>query len=52
MTEFFAMGGYAGWVWSSYAIALVCVGALIWRTLAARSAAKTRLEALLKEDEA
>ena len=51
MAEWLNMGGYAGWVWSAYAIALVCMGGLVWRTLAARRDAKARLETLLNEED-
>jgi heme exporter protein D len=28
--EFFAMGGYAFYVWGSYAVAAVCIAAELW----------------------
>jgi heme exporter protein D len=40
--EFFAMGGYAFYVWGSYAVAAVCIAGEVWwlvhrvRTLQAR----------------
>jgi heme exporter protein D len=44
--SFWAMGGYADFVWPAYAVsALGLVGALAW-TLASYSAAKARLKAL------
>lgn len=36
MSDFFAMGGYAGFVWSSYAIVVLVMGVLVmatWRDL-------------------
>ena len=51
MAEFFAMDGYAVWVWTSYALTFAGVGALIWRALASRRAAKRRI-ARLQEDQA
>lgn len=41
MSEFFAMGGYAGFVWSAYAVAaIVMIGLLVQtvRSLRARAA--------------
>ena len=41
--EFFAMGGYALYVWGSYAVAAVCIAGELWwllrrtRTLRARA---------------
>jgi len=46
MSEFFAMGGYAGFVWSAYgATALVMVGLLIW-SWRSRKAAEAALQQL------
>lgn len=48
MSEFFAMGGYAGFIWSSYAIvAIVLIGLLIisLRELRTRRAEVETLEA-------
>lgn len=33
MTEFFHMGGYAPYVWSSYGIAALVIIALVWQSL-------------------
>ncbi len=44
MAEYFAMGGYAGFVWTAYGasfVALVGLGLLSWR---AHARAKERLE--------
>lgn len=39
--EFFHMGGYAFYIWSSYAVtALVLVGLFVWSRLGLRSAEK------------
>jgi heme exporter protein D len=41
--EFFAMGGYASYVWGSYAVAALCIGVELWwllrrsRTLTSRA---------------
>lgn len=32
LSEFFAMGGYALYVWASYAVAFLIMGALVWWT--------------------
>lgn len=32
ISEFFAMGGYGFYVWLSYAITFVAIGALIWQS--------------------
>jgi heme exporter protein D len=46
--EFFAMGGYAFYVWGSYAVAAACVAGELWglrrraRTLAARAGLKAQ----------
>ncbi|MBI4967900.1 MAG: heme exporter protein CcmD [Rhodospirillales bacterium] len=34
MSDFFAMGGYAGFVWPVYGLAALIMAALLWRTLA------------------
>ncbi len=49
MAEFFAMDGYAVWVWTSYALTFAGVGVLIGRAVAARRAAKRRLDQLQEE---
>ena len=46
MSDFFQMGGYAGFIWPAYALsALGLVAATVW-TLAAWRKAKARLAAL------
>lgn len=32
ISEFFAMGGYGFYVWLSYAISFIAIGALIWQS--------------------
>lgn len=46
MREFLAMGGYAGYVWSAYAIAL---GVLVVNVILARRAERSVLETLTRE---
>ena len=48
ISEFFAMGGYAGYVWSAYGVAaLILIGLLVmsWKDLRARLAEVAALEA-------
>ncbi|QUJ66671.1 heme exporter protein CcmD [Photobacterium sp. GJ3] len=33
ISEFFAMGGYAGYVWSAYGISALSMLILLWRSL-------------------
>ncbi|MDO8411954.1 MAG: heme exporter protein CcmD [Phenylobacterium sp.] len=47
MSDYFAMGGYAGFVWSAYAIVVVAVAALIgatWRDIRRQRALLAALE--------
>ncbi|PWE18261.1 heme exporter protein CcmD [Marinicauda salina] len=44
MSEYFAMGGYAGYVWASYALAAAGVGALVAAVLVERAKARARLD--------
>lgn len=46
MTHFFAMGGYAAFVWPAYAITFVAIGAAISLTLAAYRRAKSVVDEL------
>ena len=46
MTDFFAMGGYAAYVWTAYGAALVVVVGLTVATLARRRSSRRNLEAL------
>ncbi len=55
ISSFLSMGGYASYVWPSYAVALVVLGALLAasvRTLRARQAAFGALENDEANDEA
>ena len=48
MSSFFAMGGYASYVWPAYALALIVLGGIAWasiRSLRAREAEARALEA-------
>ncbi len=49
MTSFFAMGGYAAFIWPAYGISAVALGCMIWQCIAAWRAAKKRLEELERE---
>jgi heme exporter protein D len=42
MTEWLAMGGYAGYVWGSYAVAAAAIGLELWRLAGRRRAALAR----------
>lgn len=46
MSEFFAMDGYAAFVWPAYGLTLLGVGGLVLWTARARSAAAARLARL------
>ena len=46
MTEFFAMGGYAAYVWTAYGAAVVVLAGLVIATLARRRSSRRNLEAL------
>jgi heme exporter protein D len=46
MREFLAMGGYAAYVWSAYAIALAV---LVLNVILARRAERTALDTLTRE---
>jgi heme exporter protein CcmD len=41
--QFFAMGGYALYVWPAYGAAALAVGLLVWRSLRAHARAKDML---------
>ena len=49
MTSFFAMGGYAAFIWPAYGISAVALAAMIWQCVAAWRAAKRRLDDLERE---
>ena len=46
MTEYFAMGGYAAYVWTAYGAALAVLVGLTVATLARRRSSRRSLEAL------
>jgi len=50
MAHFFAMGGYAAFVWPAYGVSFVGVGAMIWLTLSDYAKAKRRLQELERDD--
>ena len=49
MNNFFAMGGYAAFIWSAYGVSVLALVAMVWQSVAAWRAAKKRLEALERE---
>ena len=49
MTGFFAMGGYAAFIWPAYGISAVALAGMIWQCFAAWRAARKRLDALERE---
>lgn len=51
MTEFFAMGGYAQFVWPAWGISAFALAALVVHAFLERGAAETRLKEL-EEDAA
>jgi heme exporter protein D len=50
MSEFFAMGGYAGFIWSSWGVSALCVLGLTVFAMLERRAANADLQQL--EDDA
>lgn len=49
MNEFFAMGGYAAYVWPSYIIAVAAIAGMAIQTTTAWRQAQQRLQALEKD---
>ena len=49
MNNFFAMGGYAAFIWPAYGVSVLALVAMVWQSVAAWRAAKKRLEALERE---
>ena len=49
MAHFFAMGGYAAFVWPAYGVSFVGVVAMIWLTLRDYTNAKRRLAQLERD---
>jgi heme exporter protein CcmD len=52
MAHFFAMGGYAVFVWPAYAVSLVGIGAIVILTLRDYGRAKRHLAELESDDRA
>ncbi len=48
MAEFFSMGGYAFYVWSSYGLAALTLGGLTWFSFATAHARRKELEMIEK----
>jgi heme exporter protein D len=46
MTDFWAMGGYAVYVWPAYGISFVVLAGVTWMTLRAHARARRRLSEL------
>ena len=46
LSEFFAMGGHGGFIWSAYAIAVVVIGGLVISSLRAVKAREAEVAAL------
>jgi heme exporter protein D len=46
MSAFFAMGGYAAFIWPAYGVSALGLIAMVWQSWAAWRAAKRKLEAL------
>jgi heme exporter protein CcmD len=51
MSAFFAMGGYAGFVWPSYAASALILGLAVFLTLSAHARARAALRRLEGEEE-
>lgn len=50
MAHFFAMGGYAAFVWPAYGASFVGVSAMIWLTLGDYAKAKRQVAQLERDD--
>jgi len=46
MSEFFAMGGYAAYVWPAYGLSVVAIAGLVYASFAALRAARRAVAAL------
>jgi heme exporter protein D len=46
VSQFFAMGGYAAFIWPAYAVSALGLLGTVWQSWAAWRAAKKRLQAL------
>jgi heme exporter protein D len=49
MNSFFAMGGYAAFIWPAYGISALALIATIWQSWAAWRTAKKKLDALERD---
>jgi heme exporter protein D len=49
VARYLAMGGYAGFVWSAYGVALVVLGGLAWQSWRRYRASNSMLEQLQRE---
>ena len=47
--RYLAMGGYAGFVWPAYGVALVVLGGLAWQSWRRYRASRNTLEQLQRE---
>jgi len=50
MAHFFAMGGYAAFIWPAYGASFLGLGAMIWATLRGYGRAKRQLAELESSD--
>jgi len=46
MSNFFAMGGYAAFIWPAYGVSALALVAMIWQSWSAWHAARKKLKAL------
>jgi heme exporter protein D len=46
MSNFFAMGGYAAFIWPAYGVSALALVAMVWQSWSAWRAARKKLQAL------
>ena len=46
MSNFFAMGGYAAFIWPAYGVSALALAAMVWQSWSAWRAARKKLQAL------
>jgi heme exporter protein D len=46
MNTFFAMGGYASFIWPAYGVSALALVAMVWQSWSAWRAAQKKLQAL------
>ena len=46
MSNFFAMGGYAAFIWPAYGVSAMALVAMIWQSWSAWRSAQKKLQAL------